>query len=102
MSTRKRHPVDTVGINVAATWAITGQRRLVDFGQSRLDRVFTEDGSHDCARITDDRPPDGPVGRANSHRVFVDGDTLVLAGLDRLTRLDIFAPLAITGCVQNK
>ena len=77
-------------------------RKLVDFGQSRCWRIRSGIQSNDGPREAQHCSPNRAIHRTNSHPIKGGVDALVLGGINRLIRLNIFVAFAIPVRVQNQ
>src|SRR5262245_60632459 len=100
MAACQRRPEHAVAIEVTAARPISRQRWLVDFGECGVRRIRSWVEAHDVPGDSQRRPPDGPIDRIHGHAVYGRHDPLVLYRLDRLIRLNILVPLAVTVGVE--
>ena len=102
MAAGQRHPDDALTVDVAAARAEARHRHIVDFGERRRRRVGAGIEPNDRAGIGAQRAPHRAVHRARHDRVEHLADAHVLARLERLAGLGVFAALAVAGSIDDE
>src|SRR5262249_7052662 len=94
VAAREGDPHHALRIDVAAAHAEARHRHVVDLGERRLRRIGAGSKPHDRTGVGADGAPDRAVDRVRHHRVEHLANAPILARIEWLVRLGVFAALA--------
>src|SRR5215470_3316846 len=105
----ERRPNDTIARDIQSAWRESLNRRfrivprqLVHFSERGLGGIRSGSDSDDRTGETEDRSPNGAIGRTHSHAIERTRDPLVLRRIDRLIRLDVCVAFTVAVGIQNE